>query len=66
MAEKSGYKVYPCSILPEHVHLVLGRHSYQVEQMVRLLKGEARIKRTEDGLHPLAAWPNADGSLPTP
>src|SRR5260370_1534239 len=66
MAEKSGYHIHACSILPEHVHLVLGRHHYKVEQMVRLLKAEASIRLAEDGRHPLALWPQADGSLPTP
>src|SRR5207302_1367380 len=41
MAAKSNYRVHACCILPEHVHLVLGRHHYKVEQMVRLLKAEA-------------------------
>jgi len=66
MAEKSGYGVFACAILPEHVHLVLRRHTYKVEQMVRLLKAEASSKLAEDGLHPLARWPQQDGSFPTP
>jgi REP element-mobilizing transposase RayT len=66
MAAKSGYHIYACSILPEHVHLVLGRHTYRVEQMVRLLKAEASTKLADDGHHPLARWRQADGSLPTP
>jgi REP element-mobilizing transposase RayT len=66
LAEKSGYGVFACSILPEHVHLVLRRHSYKVEQMVRLLKAEASITLREDGRHPLAAWVQEDGSLPSP
>ncbi len=63
---KSGYRVYACTILPEHVHLVLGRHHYRVEQMVRLLKAAASTQLATDGRHPLAAWPQDDGSLPTP
>src|ERR1700732_2032301 len=26
MVDKSAYKVYACSIMPDHVHLVIGRH----------------------------------------
>jgi REP element-mobilizing transposase RayT len=66
LAAKSGYQVYACSILPEHVHLVLGRHRYRVESVVRLLKAEATMELLTDGRHPLAAYPQADGSLPSP
>jgi REP element-mobilizing transposase RayT len=66
MVEKSAYRIHACSILPEHVHVVLGRHAYRVEQMVRLLKSEASTKLAGDGRHPLARWRQADGSLPTP
>jgi REP element-mobilizing transposase RayT len=38
VARASGYKIYACTILPEHGHLVLGRHHYKVEQVVRRLK----------------------------
>jgi REP element-mobilizing transposase RayT len=66
IVEKSAYRIYACSILPEHVHLVLGRHTYRVEQMVRMLKAGASSQLAADGRHPLAAWPQPDGSLPTP
>jgi REP element-mobilizing transposase RayT len=66
MVEKSGYRIFACSILPEHVHLVLGRHVYRVEQMVRLLKAEASTRLAADGRHPLARQRQPDGSLPTP
>jgi REP element-mobilizing transposase RayT len=66
MAEKSSYRICACSLLPEHVHLVLGRHHYRVEQMVRLLKAAAGARLTADGRHPLAAWVRPDGPLPTP
>jgi REP element-mobilizing transposase RayT len=66
MAGKSGYRIHACSILPEHVHLALGRHHYRVEQMVRLLKAEASTQLAEDGRHPFARRPQPDGSLPTP
>ncbi len=66
MVEKSGYAIYACSILPEHVHLVLGRFRYTAETMVRLLKAAASERLARDGRHPLAAWPRTDGTLPTP
>jgi hypothetical protein len=30
---KSGLTVWACSILPEHVHMVVARHRYRVEQV---------------------------------
>ena len=63
---KSGFVIWACSILPEHVHLVLGRHRLAAEQVVRLLKGEATKQLNETGLHPLADSPNPDGSIPKP
>ncbi len=50
---KSNYTVWACSILPEHTHLVIARHTYKVEQIANLLKGAATSRIIEDGLHPL-------------
>jgi REP element-mobilizing transposase RayT len=66
MVNKSGYRVHACAILLEHVHLVLGRHQYRVEQMVRLLKAEASAQLAADGRHPLAARAQSGEPLPTP
>src|SRR5262249_38674001 len=37
---RSGVVVWACSILPEHVHLVIARHTYKVEKIVNHLKGD--------------------------
>jgi REP element-mobilizing transposase RayT len=66
MAAKAKYQVYACSILPEHVHLVLGRYRYKAETMVRLLKAEATTELLRDGRHPLAGFTEPDGSTPSP
>jgi REP element-mobilizing transposase RayT len=60
---KSCYRVFACSILPTHVHLVVGRHSYAIEQVVRLLKQAASLRLLADGLHPFGRGP--DGQLPS-
>lgn len=54
IAAKSGYQLYACSILPEHVHLVVGRHSYKIEHIVRLLNAATSIALREEGVHPLS------------
>jgi len=38
-ANNSNYTIWACSILPEHTHLVVARHTYKVEQIANLLKG---------------------------
>jgi REP element-mobilizing transposase RayT len=52
-AQKNRLMVWACSILPEHVHLVLGRHRYKIEQAANLLKGEATRRLLETNLHPM-------------
>src|SRR5205823_12901269 len=49
---KSGYQIYACYILPCHFHMVIGRHSYPIEQVVRLLKQAATARLLADGRHP--------------
>jgi REP element-mobilizing transposase RayT len=47
--------VFACAILPQHVHLVLGRHRLSVEQVVNRLKGAATRQLVQEQIHPLAA-----------
>ncbi len=64
--ERSRYRVYACSILPDHVHMVVARHRYGAEQIVRRLKQAATLRLTADGLHPLDACRTVAGKPPTP
>ena len=54
--QSSNYTVWGCAILPEHTHLVLARHTYEVEKIARLLKGEATREVMKQNLHPLARF----------
>ena len=40
-AQRNDVSILACAIMPDHVHLVLGRHRYRVEQLASLLKGAA-------------------------
>jgi len=53
---RSGYTIWACSILPEHVYLVVARHHYGIEQIANLLKGEATRSLVSEQLHPLAQF----------
>ncbi len=64
--QESDYRVFACSILPAHVHMVIGRHRLDAKRIVGHLKGRASQALEREGLHPLAAFRSADGSIPTP
>jgi REP element-mobilizing transposase RayT len=64
LAGKNNYTCWACSILPEHVHLVLARHTYKVESIVNLLKGEATRQLVKKELHPLAAYAKPGARVP--
>ncbi len=62
---KSGFSIWACAILPEHVHAIVARHRYKVEQIVGQLKGEATKELRRENLDPLAAHATAD-TKPSP
>lgn len=55
-AASTGYKIWACAIMPQHIHLVIARHQYKVEQVANLLKGAATKQLIGDGLHPLEKY----------
>lgn len=63
---ESDYTVLACSILPQHVHLVLGPHERQIQRIIGHLKGRATQQLKQDGIHPLAAYTQPDGTTPSP
>jgi REP element-mobilizing transposase RayT len=63
---KSGLTIWACSILPQHVHLVIARHHFAVEQIVNLMKGEATKQLRREGLHPMESFTSPDNRLPSP
>jgi len=64
--DRSGYDLYACSILPKHVHIVVGRHSYRVERIVAQLKGEATKRLLAERIHPMGFGEDPAQKLPTP
>ena len=66
LVARSGVQVLACSILPEHVHMVIQRHEYGVEQIVNLLKGDATRQLVQEGLHPFQGLVSAKERPPTP
>jgi len=64
--DRSDCRLYACSILPEHVHFVVQRPGYPIEQAANLLKGSATRRLAADGLHPFVEARYGDGTLPSP
>jgi len=62
---KSGFTIWACSILPQHVHLVIARHRFKVEQICNLLKGEATKQLKAASMHPQSRFAKRDGKLPS-
>jgi REP element-mobilizing transposase RayT len=62
--QKSNAAIWACAILPEHVHLVAARQEYEVEQLVKLLKGAATRQLIAENLHPFLEHRSKDGAVP--
>ena len=62
--ERTGCLIHACAIMPAHVHLVIARHRYDVEQLVRQLKADATRQLMAEKLHPLASFARAGGATP--
>jgi REP element-mobilizing transposase RayT len=56
MVRRSQLNVWACAILPDHAHLVVGRHRFSAEQMSNLMKGCATRRLIAEGVHPLAEF----------
>ncbi len=64
LVQRAGLIIWACSILPEHTHLVIARHKYNVEQIANLLKGAATTALINEKLHPFEKYSSKDGRLP--
>jgi REP element-mobilizing transposase RayT len=64
--QRTRCKILACSIMPDHVHLVIARHRYRIEQLVGLLKGNATRRLQDEGLHPMSSHVPIGQSLPSP
>lgn len=63
VAERA-YVIHALAILPNHVHLVLGRHARDIDEIARHLKAKATLAMSVENMHPCEALPS--GRRPTP
>jgi REP element-mobilizing transposase RayT len=61
-----GLDVHACSIMPDHVHLVIGRYQNDIEFVAGFLKRAATRRLNDEGLHPLQGCRQANGRTPSP
>jgi REP element-mobilizing transposase RayT len=61
---KSGLKMWACAVMPDHVHMAVARHRYEIEQVAVKLKQAATLQLNEEGLHPLGQYVKANGRHP--
>ena len=61
---KGKYVIWACSILPSHIHMVIGRHTFKVEQMVNLMKGSATRELIKQNLHPFQKFKDKKDRIP--
>ena len=64
--QESDHVIQACSILSQHVHLVVKTHTRRIKQIVGHLKGRATQQLAADNLHPLDGYQDADGNTPSP
>jgi len=50
--DRSALRLHACSILPEHIHLVIARHRLPIERIRQQLKGESSKSLRSANLHP--------------
>lgn len=54
--QKSWLPVWACAIMPDHIHLVVGRFRYRVEKVAELLKQAATGRLMEEDIHPFGEF----------
>lgn len=62
---RSGFVIYACAIMRDHVHLVVARHRYFAEVIAGQLKGAAAHQLRVEGLHPMESHADTGGSVPS-
>jgi REP element-mobilizing transposase RayT len=62
--ERIRLPVWACAILPDHVHLVVGRPEMDIEQLVIQLKGHATAELKKQRRHPFAHLVDQRGKVP--
>jgi len=63
---EGNYTIHACSVLHEHVHLVVAAHDRPFERITAHLKARATQQLRAEGLHPFQHHAGPGESVPTP
>ncbi len=58
--------VVACAIMPDHVHVVVLRHSLEIEDILQRMMSAATRQMTREGIHPLEKHRDKNGRAPSP
>jgi REP element-mobilizing transposase RayT len=58
--------VHACAIMPDHVHLIVGKHPFNGDELIACLKRAATRGMNAECLHPMRNYQRANGRLPSP
>ena len=64
LVHQAGLRIWACSILPEHTHVVVARHRWRAEVVASRLKAESTRRLNQQGIHPLRAFATRLGRTP--
>jgi REP element-mobilizing transposase RayT len=63
---KIELQVFAFSIMPDHVHTVVGAHSMDGQEVIACLKRAGTKRLNREGLHPFRDRPRSNGKFPSP
>jgi len=66
MVPKVELVIHACSIMPDHVHVVVAAHRIDGDELIACLKRAGTRGLNSEQLNPMRAYRNADGRLPSP
>ena len=58
--------IHACAIMPDRVHVVVEAHKFDGNDIIACLKRAGTRGMSDEGLNPMAAYPRANGRLPSP
>jgi len=62
--KKSELRVWACAVMPDHVHLVVGKFRMTMEKLTIQLKQAATTRLVAEGVHPFQHLKPPDGPPP--
>jgi REP element-mobilizing transposase RayT len=63
---KVGLVIHACSIMPNHVHVVVAKNRLDGDELIACLKRAGTRGMNDEGLHPMRNYQRANGRLPSP